>query len=108
MTLSGRVSPGTCVGQRLYAFIHESTKVSIPLICLLPVKGMCQCAGAGFCICKGHCAQATLRGLPEHQPCAAPSQSRGYRESSESGSILEVLIAWGGQGSVVQWLEHEA
>ena len=75
---------------------------------LIACKGNVSMRRAGFCICKGHCAQATLRGLPEHQPCAAPSRSRGYRESSDSGCILEVLTAWGGQGSVAQWLEHKA
>lgn len=33
-------------------FIHESTIVSNPLIRLLPVKGMCQCAGRGFASAK--------------------------------------------------------
>ena len=36
------------------------------------------------------------------------SRNQGYRESSESGPILEVLPAWGGQGSVVQRLECKA
>ena len=58
MMLSGRVSQGTCAGQQLYAFIHESTTVSNPLICLLPAKGMDQCTEQALrlqkSLCTGH------------------------------------------------------